>query len=174
VQPKAIRGSRTPPPRPSGATIQLASVPNSTTVNDITGVFWNWSYPIGSSKGLLAKTTDEKYAVGAKVYDDDGDVIGKGEYENDAHAELNALEDALRRGYSLGDVAVIKVTKGCCRRCAVIMKMLGLADKAGPKSSSPCTGAYVIPTRVRNALAAKLTKFDIDDMAWVISNGQWW
>lgn len=155
--------------------VQTASTTFSTQ-QKIEGLFRGWAYPVGGSSQKLAGGTGS-YDVGAKVYDSGNQVIGSGEYSSGdmVHAEMAALDDALGKGKQLSDVAKIRVTKGCCRRCAVVMKMLGLADKVGPNtSSSTYSGAYKIPGNVRAALAGKLTLYSIDDMAYVVENGNWW
>lgn len=146
------------------------------TVNKIEGVLRNFPYPIGTSTEVLSGGTG-KYDVGAEVYDRHDTVLGSQKYSASEmiHAEMAALEEALQAGNSLDDIASIRVTKGCCRRCAAVLHMLGLADKVGPKlKSSSYGGAYKIPPAVRGELASKLGKFSIDDMAWVVENGSWW
>jgi len=156
----------------------------------LAGIFRNYSYPIGGATGLLAAEDDDdsdegksegkkkkkKYDVAAEVYNTKDTLIGLGKYENDAHAEMNALNHALELGWALTDIKVIKVSKGCCRRCAVVMRLLGIHEKAGPKSSSSCTGAYVIPAKVQTALGTFCTTQNctIEDLVWAIANGQWW
>jgi tRNA(Arg) A34 adenosine deaminase TadA len=149
----------------------------------LSGIFRNYAYPVGCADGLLAAEDEKeeegskkKYDVAAEVYNAKNELIGLGKYESNAHAEMNALNNALELGWSLDDIKVIKVSKGCCRRCAVVMKILGIHGKAGPKSSSSCTGAYVIPAKVQDELGAfcKLQNCTIDDLVWTIANGQWW
>jgi hypothetical protein len=147
--------------------------PTTKVQSDIEKVFAGWSYPIGSSEEKLAGGTGN-YDVGAKVYGAQGNELGAGTYLADSHAEINALENVLAANHGLGAVAKIRVTKGCCRRCAVVLQVLGLDNKVGPNTSSPCTGAYAIPPRIRAQIASKLTKFKEDDFCWVISNGTWW
>ena len=156
----------------------LVTIPNTSQVNELTGMFRNWKYPIGCSNGLLTSSAKDKkkYDVGAKIYDSSKKIIGSGVYENNTHAELNALDDALARGKTIDDISVIKVSKGCCRRCAVVMHILGIADKAGPKSAASCTGAYFIPGRICKLLAEKRKNKErpIEHILWVISNAEWW
>lgn len=171
---RAIQARLAPGRRP--AVLQRALETSIKTQEEIEGIFRGWAYPIGGSSQKLAGGTGT-YDVGAAVYDSGGTRIGSGVYSSgDAvHAEMAALENALASGYGLVNVAKIRVTKGCCRRCAVVMKMLGLVDKIGPNTkSSTYSGAYKIPPNVRAALATKLTKYHIDDMANVVEKGTWW
>ncbi|HEV8578799.1 MAG TPA: SpvB/TcaC N-terminal domain-containing protein [Thermoanaerobaculia bacterium] len=163
---------------------RTAASVSSRKQGELEGVFRRWSYPIGGSDERLPTTKGKKkgksegtgnYDVGARVFKGNR-VIGRGKYSSgDAvHAELVALDDALAL-YGLDDVTKIRVTKGCCRRCAVVLRVLGLADVVGPTESSPTySGAYRIPDRVRAALATKLSKYGIDEFAYVIESGTWW
>jgi len=149
--------------------------PSIKTQETIQGIFRNWTYPIGGTSEKKGGGTGS-YDVGASVYDDEDEEIGSGVYTSgeSIHAEMAALNAALKN-HTLGDVAKIRVTKGCCRRCAVVLKMLGLDGKVGPNTkSSTYSGAYKLPDRVKNALETQLTKFDIEDMTWVVEKGTWW
>ncbi len=135
------------------------------------------TYPIGGNSERAAGG-EGNYDVSAKVYRGKK-VVGRGKYSSatGVHAEINAVENALENRVPLGKISKILVTKGCCRRCAAVMERLGLADKVGPKETSPTySGAYAIPTRVKDALESKLagTGWNVDDFVEVVKSRTWW
>jgi len=160
----------------------------TTEEDEIGAEFRKWSYPIGGSNEALAGGTGN-YDVGAKVFKDNKEFSAQYDANTNVHAEIGAIEKSIPRNVKrtatvlahLAKINKIRVTKPCCRRCAVVIRILRLDQKVGPKrsgkTSATAGGAYDLPPRIRAAVIAQWQHTHThsgENVVNVIKTKKWW
>ena len=87
-------------------------------------------------KTLAGKQSDDvnikstgKHACGAVAEMNDGKSV-KGQFDaEDCHAEMDVIQNVLKKGYEISDIDSIQIEKQPCPRCAVILRVLDLSGK---------------------------------------------
>jgi hypothetical protein len=145
--------------------------------DDLKSELGRWSYPIGGSSQAAGGGTGN-YDVSAEVYVRGRKTPFIGQYSavTGEHAEMVALAKALVK-HKVTNITKIRVTKGCCRRCAVVMTFFQVEGLVGPNTSSPTSGS-ALPTGVAKTIRKMWTARGLpgtaDNFIHFVQTGQWW
>jgi deoxycytidylate deaminase len=88
--------------------------------------------PATAFRAATIQLASEKKSSGYSACDatvTSGSVTGTGSYVNSIHGEINALEDYLNQGGTLGAITKIEISSPPCKYCHLILVDLGILGK---------------------------------------------
>lgn len=108
---------------PGQSTIQMAIHRNTLAIS------WSGKTLAGKQNDNVTLKSKGKHACGALAGMSDGKSV-KGEFDDDdCHAEMDVIQNVLKKGYEISDIVSIQIEKQPCPRCAVILRVLHLDNK---------------------------------------------